>query len=49
MEDRQDALDVVGAAAEIAIMEVRNHVGMAPDEFDRWFATAANGDKAGAA
>ena len=38
MEDRQEALDVVGAAAEIAIMEVRNHVGMAPDEFERWFA-----------
>jgi hypothetical protein len=49
MEDQQEALDVVGAAAEIAIMEVHNHVGMAPDEFDRWFATAADGDKARAA
>ena len=49
MEDRQEALDVVGAAAEIAIMEVRNHVGMEPYEFDQWFATAANSDKARAA
>jgi hypothetical protein len=46
MEDQQEALNVVGAAAEIAIMEVRNHVGMAPDEFDRWLATAANSDNA---
>ena len=38
MEDAQEALDVVGAAAEIAVMEVRNHVGMTLDEFDRWFA-----------
>jgi hypothetical protein len=30
-------------------MEVWNHVGMAPDEFERWFATAENGDKASAA
>jgi hypothetical protein len=42
MEDRQEALDLVGAAAEIAMMGVRNHVGLAPDEFERWFATAAN-------
>ena len=49
MEDQQEALDVVGAAAEIAVMEIRNHVGMAPDAFDRWFAAAANGDKARAA
>jgi hypothetical protein len=49
MEDRQEALDVVGAAAEIAIMEVRNHVGMAPDEFERWFASAADSEQARAA
>ena len=49
MEDQQEALDVVDAAAEIAVMEVRTHVGMAPHEFDRWFASAANGDKARAA
>ena len=34
MEDRQ-VLDVVGAAAEFAVMEIRNHVSLAPDEFDR--------------
>ena len=49
MEDRQEALDVVGSAAEIAIMEVRNHVGLAPHEFDTWFATADGSDKARAA
>jgi hypothetical protein len=49
MEDQQEALDVVGAAAEIAIMEIRNGVGLPPHEFDTWFATADGSDKARAA
>jgi hypothetical protein len=40
LDERQEALDVVGAAAEIAIMAVRSNVGMAPQEFDQWFETA---------
>jgi hypothetical protein len=40
MEDREEALDVVGAAAEIAAMEIRAAVGLEPHEFDGWFATA---------
>ena len=40
MDDREEALDVVGAAAEIAVMEVRSNVGLEPHEFDGWFATA---------
>jgi hypothetical protein len=40
MDDREEALAVVGAAAEIAVMEVRSHVGIEPHAFDGWFATA---------
>jgi hypothetical protein len=40
MDDREEALDVVGAAAEIAAMEIRAAVGLEPHEFDGWFATA---------
>jgi hypothetical protein len=40
MDDREEALAVVGAAAEIAVMEVRSNVGLEPHEFDRWFSTA---------
>jgi hypothetical protein len=40
MDDREEALDVVGAAAEIAVMEIRSHVGIEPHAFDGWFATA---------
>jgi hypothetical protein len=31
---------VVGAAAAIAIMEIRNNVGLEPHAFDGWFAMA---------
>jgi hypothetical protein len=30
----------LGAAAEVAIMEVRSNVGLEPQAFDGWFATA---------
>jgi hypothetical protein len=46
MEDQQEALDAVGAAAEIAAMEIRNSVGLPPHEVDAWFATADGSDKA---
>jgi hypothetical protein len=40
MDDREEALDVVGAAAEIASMEIRSSVGLEPQAFDSWFETA---------
>jgi hypothetical protein len=46
LDELQEALDVVGAAAEIAAMNIRNSVDLPPHEFDTWF---ANGDKAHAA
>ena len=41
MDDREEALAVVRAAVEIAVREVRTHVGL-PEayEFDNWFAAA---------
>jgi hypothetical protein len=40
MEDREEALALLDAAARIAIMEIRFNVEMGPLEFDDWFATA---------
>jgi hypothetical protein len=40
MDDREEALAVVGAAAQIAVMEVRSHGGIEPHAFDAWFTTA---------
>jgi hypothetical protein len=45
MDDREEALDVVGAAAEIAVMEIRSSVGLEPQAFDGWF-VAADGTEA---
>jgi hypothetical protein len=44
-----EALAVVGAAAEMAIMEVRSHVGIEPHAFDGWFATTDGTEAARAA
>jgi hypothetical protein len=33
---QDEALDVVGAAASIAVMEVRSYVGLEAHEFDGW-------------
>lgn len=41
MEERREALDVVGAAAELAINAMRPYVGLDPHQFEPWFATAA--------
>lgn len=49
MEDREEALAVVGAAAEIAAMEIRSHVGLEPHEFDSWLASADGTETARAA
>lgn len=40
MEERHDALSVVSTAADMAIREIRNHVGLAPHEFDKCFERA---------
>jgi hypothetical protein len=42
LDELQEALDVTGAAADIAAMNICNSVDLPPHEFDRWF---ANGDK----
>jgi len=44
MDKREEALAVVGAAAEMAIMQAGSHVGIEPLAFDRWFATADGTD-----
>jgi hypothetical protein len=49
MDDREEALAVVGAAAEVAVMEVRSNVGLESHEFDGWFAAAGGSETARAA
>jgi len=46
MDDREEALAVIGAAAEIAVMEIRSNVGLEPHAFDGWFATAGGSETA---
>jgi hypothetical protein len=40
---------VVGAAAEMAVMEIRSNVGLEPHAFEGWFATADGTETARAA
>jgi hypothetical protein len=40
MDDCEEVLNLVGAAASIAVMEVRSNVGLEPHEFKGWFETA---------
>lgn len=40
MDDRQEALDQVSAAVDVATMEVRNYVGLEGQTFDQWFSPA---------
>jgi hypothetical protein len=40
MDDREEARAVVGAAAEMAVLEIRTSAGMEPHVFDGSFATA---------
>jgi hypothetical protein len=40
MDDRQEALNQVCAAVEIAMIEIRKHVGLEGPAFDEWFGTA---------
>src|SRR5436305_882339 len=37
LDDRQEALDVVGAAVDAALMEVRSHVGLEGQAFEDRF------------
>jgi len=40
LDEMGEALSLLDAAARIAIMEIRTHVGMGDAEFEDWFATA---------
>lgn len=40
LEEKQDVLDLVGAAADIATMEIRTYTGLEGQEFHSWFAGA---------
>ena len=49
LDDLEEALSLLDAAARIAITEIRSHVEMGQMQFDDWFVTAGGADSRRAA
>jgi hypothetical protein len=40
LDEREEAVSVVGVAADMAVAEIRSNVGLEPQAFDEWFENA---------